>query len=108
MASRDGWWIKFCQPKCECDSIAVSIGPDKNNVNERWTWTKGASPNEIDVSGPNKHHSKLYVYAKVGPRGKNGYLGVCYNEQVCNKHYDFDNDEDHDVGQGDRDEWKCN
>lgn len=109
-ATKAGWWIKVCDEKdhTQCDKIKFEIGPSKDNVTETITWVKGSSSNEFDVSAANQQHSSLYVRATVEPRGKNGYIGVCFKDKVCNKHYDFDESEDHDVKQGDRDEWKCN
>lgn len=105
--TKAGWWIKICPEKTQCDRIDFSIGPDNDNINEHITWVKGQSPNEFDLTS-NANDSKVYVYAKVSPHHqKNGYFGVCYQQTVCNKHYEFDDDEDHDVFRNDRDEWKC-
>ena len=103
---KTGWWIKICPHKTECNSISFRIGPDKENINEEFTWSKG-QPTEFDLK-KNANTAKLYCYAKVNPHKKNGYFGLCYGEQVCSKHWDFDDDEDHDVKQSDKDEWKCN
>jgi hypothetical protein len=104
-ADRTKWWIKVCTAQTDADRIEFAVGPDQDSIVARFTWDR-SKPTEFDVPDL-ADFEKVYVYANAVPHKKNAYFGVCYHEQVCNKHYDFDKDEDHDVRKTDTDEWKC-
>lgn len=100
------WWIKVCPAKTESNFISFAIGSDSQSIAYRFDWANGLSDSEIPLPLLDGLDT-IYCRAKVIPDGKNGYFGVCFNEQVCCKHYDFDSEEDHTVKKDDTDEWKC-
>jgi hypothetical protein len=105
MAIKNGWWIQINTGKTEASSITFMIGTDSGNRQPWFTWQSG-NPTEIDVPDGYRNVASLYIYAVVSPNGKNGWFCVKYiNNGV--KHWDFDNDEDHQMDQGDNDD-ECN
>ena len=52
-AAHDGWFVRVCPAKTEADRINLVFSGGRQGFN--WSWTKGRSPDEIDL--PLRFHS---------------------------------------------------
>jgi hypothetical protein len=102
-AARSEWWLKVCKTKCKTP-FTIYFGPDEHNITHKYHWDSGASE-EYDLPG---NWNRVYVMAIADNKDNNVYLGICYKNQVCCKHFDFDDNEDHYIKKSDKDEWDCN
>ena len=101
-ATRTGWWIRFDTRKTEASSCALQIGTSKKDRREWRTWHSNEVP-EFDVPPDFLNVENLYIHAIANPDDKNVWFGVYYRNDGV-KHFDLDNDEDHDMNQKDRDD----
>jgi hypothetical protein len=98
---KTGWWIKVNTNKTECSSIALQIGTSKKDRRDWRTW-KSSDPVEFDVPDDFLTVAELYIHATANPNDKNAWFCVHYKQDGV-KHFDFDDDEDHQMKQTDRD-----
>jgi hypothetical protein len=97
---RDGWWIKVRQKKQESPTITFSIGSKKDTVEPWRTWN---SSDDMDFDVPQKYTNLNTLYLKGQSSGdKKSWFCMMYKENGV-QHFDFANDEDHEVKQSDRD-----
>jgi hypothetical protein len=104
VAEHDGWWIKVRTEKQESPTITLSIGSNNHTVEAWRTWSSG-DPAEFDVPDKFKNINPLYIKAQSSG-GRNSWFCMMYKSGGV-KHFDFDDDEDHEEKQSDRD-GECN
>lgn len=101
---RTGWWIKIRKDKQQAPSITFFIGLSKD-TSEPWkTWNTGESL-EFDV--PEKYKAVERLYVKAQSSGKLTSWFCMMNGPNGVKHFDFDDDNDHEEQRSDRDD-ECN
>lgn len=103
-AAKDGWWIKIRKEKQESPTITFFIGSNNHTVESWKTWNSG-DPLEFDVPDKFKNINPLYIKAQSSG-GRNSWFCMMYKDAGV-KHFDFDDDEDHEEKQTDRD-GECN
>ena len=99
-AKKDGWWIKVRKEKQESPTITFSIGSNNHTVEAWRTWNSGQDP-EFDVPDRFKNINPLYIKAQSSG-GRNSWFCMMYKGDGV-KHFDFDDDEDHEEKQSSRD-----
>jgi hypothetical protein len=104
VAAKDGWWIKVRREKQESPTITFSIGSNNHTVEAWRTWNSG-EPLEFDVPDKFKNINPLYIKAQSSG-GRNSWFCMMYRSDGV-KHFDFDDDEDHEERQSNRD-GECN
>ncbi|PSL36095.1 hypothetical protein [Chitinophaga ginsengisoli] len=92
-ARKAGWWIKVNTSKTEASQIVFEIGTDDDNRQFWRKWNSG-DPAEFDVPIEYTNVTELYIHASSNPGGKNSWFCMMYKENGV-KHFDFDDDEDH-------------
>jgi hypothetical protein len=103
-AAKDGWWIKVRREKQESPTITLSIGSNNHTVEAWKTWNSG-DPLEFDVPDKFKNINPLYIKAQSSG-GRNSWFCMMYRGDGV-KHFDVDDDEDHEEKQSNRD-GECN
>lgn len=103
-ATKDGWWIKVRKEKQESPTITFFIGSNNHTVESWKTWNSG-DPLEFDVPDKFKNINPLYIKAQSSG-GRNSWFCMMYKGDGV-KHFDFDDDEDHEEKQSNRD-GECN
>jgi hypothetical protein len=103
-ASKDGWWIKVRREKQESPTITFSIGSNNHTV-EAWQTWNSSDPLEFDVPAKFRNINPLYIKAQSSG-GRNTWFCMMYRGDGV-KHFDFDDDEDHEEKQSSRD-GECN
>jgi len=103
-AAKDGWWMKVRKEKQESPTITFSIGSNNHTVEAWRTWNSG-EPLEFDVPARFKNINPLYIKAQSSG-GRNSWFCMMYRDAAV-KHFDFDDDEDHEESQSNRD-GECN
>lgn len=99
-AVKDGWWIRIRTDKQESPTITFSIGSNNHTVEAWRTWNSG-EPTEFDVPDKFKNINPLYIKAQSSG-GRNSWFCMEYKGDGV-KHFDFDDDEDHEEQQSNRD-----
>jgi hypothetical protein len=103
-ATKSGWWVKVQKSKQESPTITFSIGSNNHTVQFWHTWNSG-DPLEFDVPDQFRNINPLYIKAQSSG-GRNSWFCMMYRDAGV-KHFDFDDDEDHEEQQGNRDD-ECN
>lgn len=103
-ATKSGWWIKVQRANQESPTITFSIGSNNHTV-EAWTTWDSSQPLEFDVPARFQNINPLYIKAQSSG-GRNSWFCMMYRDHGV-KHFDFDDDEDHEEHQGDSD-GECN
>lgn len=98
--TKDGWWIRVNTAKQESPTITLSIGSNNHTVESWQTWNSG-DPAEFDVPAKFRNINPLYIKAQSSG-GRNSWFCMMYKGDGV-KHFDFDDDEDHEEKQGNRD-----
>ena len=99
--AKDGWWVRVSLEKQEAPGIVFLVGSSNHNPKPWRIWNTG-QPNEFDVPEPYRNVNPLYIKAN-STDGKNSWFCVMYRDRGV-KHFDFDDDEDHEMNQGDSDD----
>jgi hypothetical protein len=99
-ASKNGWWIRVNLSKQEAPQIVFIIGTSNHNAEAWRIWNTGQEA-EFDVPEKFKNVNPLYIKAN-STDGKNSWFCMMYKGDGV-KHFDFDDDEDHEEKQSDRD-----
>jgi hypothetical protein len=102
--SKDGWWIKVRKAKQESPTITFSIGSNNHTIEAWRTWNSGDDL-EFDVPDKFRNINPLYIKAQSSG-GRNSWFCMMYRDTGV-KHFDFDDDEDHERQQSDPD-GECN
>ena len=100
-ARSDGWWIRVSRDKQESPTISFFIGSN-NHAAEYWTTWDSGDPAEFDVPAQYRNINPLYLKAQSS-RGRNSWFCLMYKGAGV-KHFDFDDDEDHEEKQANRDD----
>jgi hypothetical protein len=100
-ATKSGWWIKVQKAKQESPTITFSIGSNNHTVEVWRTWNSG-EPLEFDVPERFRNINPLYIKAQSSG-GRNSWFCMMYRDSGV-KHFDFDDDEDHEESQSERDD----
>jgi hypothetical protein len=108
--SYTGWWVKVCPKQTEAGWFRIAIGPDDHNVTQKVVWHTG-DPLEFPLLHGHDYN-QIYVVGYSGDDGKQVYLGLCHDAQVCCKQYRFNQAESsggeaHLVKSDDTDTWNC-
>jgi hypothetical protein len=103
-ATKNGWWIKVRREKQESPTITFSIGSNNHTVEAWRTWNSG-EPLEFDVPEKFQTINPLYIKAQSSG-GRNSWFCMMFRGDGV-KHFDFDDDEDHEERQSNRD-GECN
>lgn len=103
-AAKNGWWIKVRREKQESPTITFSIGSNNHTVEAWRTWNSG-EPLEFDVPEKFQTINPLYIKAQSSG-GRNSWFCMMFRGDGV-KHFDFDDDEDHEERQSNRD-GECN
>lgn len=102
--ARTGWWIKIRKDKQESPSITFFIGQSKESSEPWKTWNTGEAL-EFDVPDKYRNVERLYVKAQSSGKLKSWFCMMHGPNGV--KHFDFDDDNDHEEQRSDRDD-ECN
>ena len=100
-AAKDGWWIRVNTAKQESPTITLSIGSNNHTVEAWRTWNTG-EPAEFDVPSKFRNTNPLYIKAQSSG-GRNSWFCMMHQGNGV-KHFDFDDDEDHEEKQANRDD----
>lgn len=100
-ASKAGWWVRVNTSKTEASSITFQIGTSKKDRRDWRTWNSNQET-EFDVPDAFLTVSELYIHGTSNPNDKNSWFCVFYKANGV-KHFDFDDDEDHEMKQTDHD-----
>ncbi|MBS4051209.1 MAG: hypothetical protein KGZ69_08400 [Methylomonas sp.] len=103
-AKKDGWWIKIQKSKQESPTIMFSIGSNNHTIEAWKAWHSGESF-EFDVPLKFRNINPLYIKSQSSG-GRNSWFCMMYKGEGV-KHFDFDDDEDHEENQTNRDN-ECN
>ena len=103
-ASKNGWWIKVRKEKQESPTITFFIGSNNHTVESWKTWNSGDDL-EFDVPDKFKNINPLYIKSQSSGGGNSWFCMMYKGDGV--KHFDFDDDEDHEEQQSNRD-GECN
>lgn len=105
-SNRMAWTLKFCTNDTEEDSVKLEVGRGGVLASRRYwtTWKKGQS-NELIFPDDLKEANEIWIKA-TAEHGKDVHICVKYNGNNCQK-MTFDEDEEHEVSQGDRDDCGC-
>lgn len=100
-SAKDGWWIRVNKEKQESPTITFFIGSNNHTVEFWRTWDSG-DPLEFDVPSQYRNINPLYIKAQSS-RGRNSWFCMMYQSTGV-KHFDFDDDEDHEEKQSNHDD----
>ncbi|HTW95275.1 MAG TPA: hypothetical protein VMD30_10800 [Tepidisphaeraceae bacterium] len=104
------WWLIICPQKTQAGWFRISVGPDDQNVTQKIIWHAG-DPLEFPLLHGHDLN-KIYVVGYSGQDGKEVYFGICHNQQVCCRHFDFNQSEQtggqaYLIDANDTDTWDC-
>lgn len=100
MAAKNGWWVRVNTGKQEAPTITFQVGSSNHNSKAWRIWNTG-NENEFDVPDEYRNVNPIYIKANSSD-GKNSWFCVMYKDHGV-KHFDFDDDEDHEMHQDDSD-----
>jgi hypothetical protein len=95
-AAHDGWFVRVCPAKTEANRMHLAFSGGRQGFS--WCWTKGRSPNEIDL--PRRFHSvaRLTMRGSTTPTASNiqPHASVCvgFGDHIVQR-MEFDDHEDH-------------
>ena len=107
-AAHDGWFVRVCPAKTEANRVHLIFSGGRQGFS--WSWTKGRTPNEIDL--PRRFHSvaRLTVRGSTVSTSSNiqphAYVCVGFRDHIVQR-MEFD---DHAVRQNnwnDTDDCAC-
>lgn len=99
-AARDGWWVRVNLQKQQAPMIVFLVGSNNHTAVAWRIWNTG-EPNEFDVPTAYRNINPLYIKAN-STNGRNSWFCAMYRNHGV-KHFDFDDDEDHEMQQNDQD-----
>lgn len=101
-ALKNGWWIRIDTTKTQASTIGLQIGTSKKDRKSWKIWTSN-DITEFDLPDEYLNVSELYIYATSNPSAKDVLFSVFYRTDGI-QHFDFHNEEGHQMKQTDRDE----
>jgi hypothetical protein len=107
-AAHDGWFVRVCPAKTEAGRIHLIFSGGRQGYS--WSWTKGRSPDEIDL--PRRFHAmeRLTMRGSTASTPTNvqphAYACVAFRDHIVQR-MKFDDQEDHRKNWNDTDDCAC-
>jgi len=107
-AAHDGWFVRVCLAKTEANRVHLIFSGGRQGFS--WSWTKGRTPNEIDL--PRRFHSvaRLTVRGSTVSTSSNiqphAYVCVGFRDHIVQR-MEFDDHQDHERNWNDTDDCAC-
>ena len=107
-AAHDGWFVRVCLAKTEANRVHLIFSGGRQGFS--WSWTKGRTPNEIDL--PRRFHSvaRLTVRGSTVSTSSNiqphAYVCVGFRDHIVQR-MELDDHQDHERNWNDTDDCAC-